>query len=1036
MQWLARVCIKRPVFAAVLVLVILVVGLAGYTQLGLEQFPNVDAPMITVTTTLEGSAPEEMESDITEKIEEAVSTVAGLDTLTSTSSEGVSVVSANFVLEKSGDIAAQEVRDQVNRVLADLPEGTRSPEVQKLDPSSSPILYAALRTDRSLIEATELADKKIRRQIEGIPGVGQVQIVGGRKRQINVWLDPTALRSLGLTARDVQSAIASQNASVPGGVVRSGPREETLRVQGRVGSPAELAALVVRQADGRAIHVSDVARVEDGGEEQSTLATVNGQRTLLLTVRKQSGENTVAVVDAVRARMQDIDRSLPQGYRLQVVRDDSGVVRTSIAAVREHLVLGALLASLVVFVFLGSLRSAVVAALAIPVSIVGTFALMWWQGFSLNMITLLALALAVGIVIDDAIVVLENIFRFVEHKGMLPFPAAIAATKEIGLAVLATTLSLMAVFLPVAFMSGMAGRFMRGFGVTMAFAIAVSMLVAFSLTPSLSARIIAPQRERGGRPAPKPLVSRLFDRVYQPVERAYLRALRWSMDHRGWVVAACLLTLASSAPLGLVVHKSLMADNDEGYFQLTLRTAEGTSREAALLVADRVARGLRALPGVVLTSTTVGNGADRSGNEATVYVLLTDPRDRRESADQIVEWARADVLAQQPADLQITLSESSGPSSGVEYTISGPDLDRIGGYAHDLVAALKKDPTVVDVATSFVAGKPELLARVDRAKAADLGVSVSDVADTLRLLVGGLKVSSYAEKGEEYEVHVRAERRYRSDAEGLALVTVPSTLHGAVPLRDVVDLSSRSGPASVHRTGRQRQATVTANIAPGRGQNEAQAAVERVVAGLHLPAGYEVKASGFTREAGRAAQAFVVALLLSVVFMYLVLAAQFESWLHPLTIMLALPLTVPFALGSIVLLHGSLNIFSALGLFVLFGIVKKNSILQVDHTNGLRREGLPRLDAILQANRDRLRPILMTTVAFVAGMLPLAFSRGIGAGQSQAIASVVIGGQTFSLLLTLLAVPVAYSVLDDLAVWLGRRVRPREPLDRGEAQVT
>ena len=889
MQWLAAICVKRPVFAAVLMLAIVVVGAAGYLHLGLDQLPNIAAPMVTIATTLEGAAPEEVESEITEKIEEALSSVAGLNTLSSTSSEGISVVSAEFNLEKNIDVAAQEVRDQIDRVLSELPEGTRTPEVQKMDPSASPVLYIAVRSDRSLLEASEFADKKIKRQFEGIDGVGEVSLVGGRKRQINVWADPEALRSYGLTAKDVQSAIARQNASVPGGVVKSGPVDQTLRVKGRVESPAELAAITIKQVADRSIRVSDVARVEDGAEEQSTIATVNGERTLLLTVRKQSGQNTVDVVDAVLARVAEVGKSLPNGYRLEVIRDGSGVVRTSVATVKEHLVLGALFASLVVLLFLGSFRSALVAALAIPVSIIGTFALMWWVGFTLNMITLLALALAVGIVIDDAIVVLENIHRFVEEKGMKPFPAAIAATKDIGLAVLATTFSLMAVFLPVAFMSGMSGRFMRGFGLTMAFAIAVSLFVAFTLTPSLSARVIRPPLvgPDGVRTvARKSLLERWVDRLYRPVERAYLVVLGWAMRHRWAVVVTCVLVFLSSVPLALVVKKGFMPDNDEGRFDVTMRAPEGTSRESTLLAAERIARSMRGLPGVVLTSTTVGNGSDASGNEASIYVLLTDPKERKESAAEIMALARKEVIERQPKDLRVEMTEAGGPGNGVEYVLSGPELSKLGEYSKRIVEELKKNPAAVDVATSYVEGKPELVATVDRAKAADLGVAVADVADTLRLLVGGLKISTYAEKGEQYDVRVRADQKYRSDAQGVALVTVPSAKHGAVPLRDLVELKASSGPASIFRDHRQRQVTVTANAALGYGQNDVQGALEKVVADMNLPSGYEIRASGFTQEGGKTAQAFIIALLLSVIFMYLVLAAQFESWLHPLTILL------------------------------------------------------------------------------------------------------------------------------------------------------
>ena len=1039
MQWLARICVKRPVFAAVLMLIIVVVGLAGYSQLGLDQFPNIDAPMVTITTTLEGAAPEEVESDITEKIEQAVSTIAGLDTLTSTSSEGISVVSASFSLDKNGDLATQEVRDQVNRILSDLPQGIRSPQVQKMDPSSSAIVTIALRSTQPLITATEYADKTIRRQLEGILGVGQVSVVGGRKRQLHVWLDPQALRAHGLSARDVQNAIATQNTSVPGGVVSAGPTDQTLRVQGRVESPAQLGAMVVKQLDGHPLQVSDLARVEDGGEQESTIATVNGERTLLLTVRKQSGENTVAVVDALRARLAEVERALPSGYRMEVIRDGSEVVRTSVSTVKEHLILGAVFASLVVLLFLGSVRSALIAALAIPVSIIGTFALMWWQGFTLNMVTLLALALAVGIVIDDAIVVLENIFRFVEQKGMKPFPAAVHATKEIGLAVLATTFSLMAVFLPVAFMSGMSGRFMRGFGVTMAFAIGVSLLVAFTLTPSLSARIINPPRtDADGKPlarTKRPL-ERLIDRLYRPVERAYLAVLRWSMGHRWVIVLGCVVAMVATVPLGIAVKKSFMPENDEAQFQVTMRAPEGTSRASTSLFAERIATGLRALPGVILTSTTIGNSSDESPNEASIYVGLSDPKHRKLTASELMERARDEVIAKQPKELRLSLSQSmGGPGNGVQYNLSGPDLRQLGMYSQRIVDELKKVPAAVDVTSSFIEGKPELIAKIDRAKAADLGVSVADIADTLRLLVGGLKVSTYAEDGEQYDIRVRADQRYRADAEGLALVTVPSSLHGTVPLRDVVELRPASGPANIRRDSRQRQVTISANVALGYGQNDVQTAIERIVAELRLPSGYRVAPSGFTREGGRTVTAFLVALLLSIVFMYLVLAAQFESWTHPISILLALPLTIPFALLSILIFGGSINVFSGLGLFVLFGIVKKNSILQIDHTNQLREQGATRLDAILEANRDRLRPILMTTIAFVAGMLPLAFSRGIGAGQSKAIASIVIGGQSFSLLLTLLAVPVAYALLDDLSGWLRRRFSARTKVDRGEAEL-
>src|SRR6185312_9129207 len=527
MQWLARLCVRRPVFAGVLMLTITVVGVAGYFKLGLDWFPKVDFPVVVVTTRLDGAAPEEVETEITEKIEEAVNTINGIDELRSVSVEGVSQVFVTFTLEKPVDVATQDVRDHVATATANLPRGIDPPVVGKFDPDAVPILYIAVESSRSVRETTEIADKRVRRQIESIPGVGQVNLLGGRKRQINVWLDPVQLRALGLTPQDVQRAIGAQNLTTPGGAIHTGPTEMTLRVQGRVSSPQALADIVVRQSGNHPIRVSDVARVEDGEEEPETVSLLDGKPTVMLTVRKQSGENTVQVVDGVVERLGDVEKTLPAGTKLRVVRDNSLVVRTAVGAVKEHLVLGALLASLVVLFFLGNLRSALISAIAIPISIVGTFALMWAQGFTLNMITLLALALAVGIVIDDAIVVLENIHRFIHELRYKPFPAAVAATKDIGLAVLATTLSLMAVFIPVAFMSGIVGRFLGGFGLTMAFAIGVSMLVSFSLTPSLSARWLEPpETDADGNPVEhKGALARATDVFYRPIERVYMRML-------------------------------------------------------------------------------------------------------------------------------------------------------------------------------------------------------------------------------------------------------------------------------------------------------------------------------------------------------------------------------------------------------------------------------------------------------------------------------------------------------------------------------
>ncbi|MBI5607311.1 MAG: efflux RND transporter permease subunit [Deltaproteobacteria bacterium] len=1027
MQWLAAVCVRRPVFATVLMLILSVVGVFAYGKLGVDRFPKIDFPVVAVITALPGAAPEEVETEISDKLEAAINTISGIDELRSSSAEGVSQVIVTFVLDKDVDVAAQEVREKVAAAQRELPAGIDPPVVSKMDPDASPVLTLAVTGSGNARETSEFADKKLRRELESLGGVGQVLLIGARPRQVNVTIDPSKLLRYGVTAAEVERALRSQNIELPSGRVEQGPRQLTLRTQGRIEQVGDFANIYVATRDGVPIKLGDVARVEDGVAEPESVGYKAGKSSILLNIRKQSGTNTVQVVKNVKERLDEVRKRLPPGFSVEVARDQSEFIENAIGAVKEHLVLGALCAAIIVFVFLGNARSTIIAAVAIPISIISTFGVMQAAGFTLNAITLLALTLAVGIVIDDAIVVLEIIWRDIDERGMDPVQAALHGTQEIGLAVLATTLSLVAVFLPVAFMGGIVGRFMNSFGLTMSFSIMVSLLVSFSLTPMMCSRWLRRKLGKDGKPAASHAHGGETGGIYAWLERGYLVILGWSLRHRWVVVLACVAALASIPLLGKSAKANFLPDEDESQLQISLRTPEGTSLDQTRVLATRLARDVEAVPGVRYAVTTIGDDPQKTPNLASIYVKLVPVSARKLSQIETMAKVRDEVVPRHTKPgFRVAVSQVSPFSGGqqnfpVMYQVTGPDMVKISEYVDKLLTTLKAQPGVVDPDTSLIVGKPELRAHIDRAKAAELGVSVADVASALRLLVGGYEVTTFNENAEQYEVHARAEASHRADLQGLARLSVPSSKLGAVTLDNLVSFSPGEGPSKIDRYNRRRSAMVMCNVAKGASTRAIVDALDSTVAKMNLAPGYSAAAAGQSRELGRAAKNFGLAFAMSFIFMYLVLAAQFESWLHPITILLSLPLTVPFAVLSVILFDQSLNIFSMLGILVLFGVVKKNSILQIDHTLALRRAGLPRHEAMMRANRDRLRPILMTTAAFVAGMIPLVLSSGAGAGTNRATGFVIIGGQTFSLLLTLVATPVAYSLFDDLSNWASRQ---------------
>jgi len=802
-------------------------------------------------------------------------------------------------------------------------------------------------------------------------------------------------------------------------------------------SMAEIEQITVDNRGGHTITIGDLGRVEDGAEELKSLARFNDTPAVLLNIRKQSGTNTVEVARLLKERLAELQKAAPKDRLITIVRDQSPFIQAAVDTVKEHLVLGGILAAVVIFFFLANIRTTAISALAIPTSIISAFSVVYFMGFTLNSITLLALALSVGIVIDDAIVVLENIYRYIEEKGCTAREAAFAATKEIGLAVLSITLSLVAVFLPIAFMGGIVGRFLKSFGITMSATILVSMIISFSLTPMLAARWLK-QKRSGKLPVPPARKAASRGGVYAWIEGGYMALLRLALRHR-WVVVLGVVGMLAMVPVLMShVRKNFLPDDDQSEFEVKVRAPEGTSLEATLVILDRIAREVRNLGGVDYTLTSVADDDQRIANQGTVYVRMAPLGQRRFDQFAMMNYVRQEILPPfRQQDLRISVSPAAVFSGGgmsqadVQFMIGGPDMQALDQYSQKVVQDLRQTPGAVDVDSSLVVGKPQYGVTVDRAKAADLGVSIADVANTLRLLVAGDKASDYNEKGEQYEVHVRATAEVRNRLTELATVSIPSSKYGIVALGDVVTFVAGAGPAQINRLNRNRQVTISCNMTPGTSQQAILDEIERSVRKIEMGPDYTTGLLGKSKEMARTFHSFLMVFGSALVFAYLVIAAQFESWLHPITILLSLPLTLPFALISLILFGQSLNIFSLLGILVLFAVVKKNSILQIDHTNQLRAAGLPRYEAILAANRDRLRPILMTTVAFVAGMVPLLLSNSEGASTNKAISGVVIGGQTLSLLLTLIATPVAYSLFDDLSqiFWrlLGRRQAESQP---------
>ena len=1045
---LAELCVKRPVFAVMLITFLVVLGVFSFRDLGVDLFPKADPATVTINVRLPGATSEEVTTQVVLPLEEAVSTISGLDELNSQATEGSARITCKFLLEREIESAAQDVREKVAGAIRRLPPNILPPIIQKADPDSDPVIGLVVAGDKSLRETTEIADKEIKRVLETVDGVGEVSMTGGRDRQIRIFADAEKLNAHNITISQLQRAIQSENVEIPGGRIVRGESELGIRTLGRIDAISQFGEIIVANVNGTPIRLSDVGRVEDSFAEPRTWNMIDGKQAVSLDVRRQSGTNTVKIIDAVKKKLEQISKTLPSGVSVKIIRDQSVFINASVASLEEHLLFGSLLASLVVLLFIRNLRSVLIAAVAIPTSIIATFTLLKAMDFTLNNMTLLALTLAVGIVIDDAIVVLENIVRFIEEKHYEPKRAAIEATKEITLAVVATTISLVIIFVPIAFMTGYARRYVNQFGWTMAFAVMVSMLVSFTLTPMLSSRMLrrlAQKRSKededqtsanievAASDHSSPLTRHQEHtskdlRFFGWIDRTYGRILEWSLNHRIVVVAVALATFALTFPLNAMVGRDFIPPDDQSEFQVSLNWPEGTSIEGTSKLAVEISDRIAQIPEVEFVNPYIHEASLSSHNH--IYVRLVDVTRRKATNLEVAGKVRK--ISAEYKNLRSKIIIPSALGGGEMYfpvraLILGPDFLKAAELSKQVAEKMRTITGLLDVEASVSLNSPELQVKIDRGRASDLGVRASDVAGAVRLMISGEdQISTYKEGDEQYDVTLQLLPEQQRDREVLERLMIPSTKLGQVRLDNLATIQHGLGPSRIERFNRQFQVSVNANNAPDFPLDLAARTVNDEIRKVGLPQGYTSRLIGTVKILDETTSNLIVAFLLASIFMYMVLAAQFESFLHPFTIMLSLPLSIPFALLSLWLTGRTLNLWSALGVLLLLGIVKKNGILQVDYTNKLREQGEPLREAILQANHVRLRPILMTTFSIIGGLIPTAIGIGAGSAQRSAIAVTIIGGQSLCLLLTLVVTPVAYSIfaeLEEKRVFVAARAR-------------
>ena len=1057
-MWFTQVSLKNPVFATMVMLAIVVLGLFSYQRMQVDQFPNIDLPVVVVTADYPGASPEIVESEVTKKIEESVNSIAGVSALTSRSFEGQSVVIIEFQLYVDGRKAAEDVREKISIIRPLFRDEVKEPRVLRFDPSSRAVWSVAVLpaaeqgNTMSAVALTSWADQVLKKRLENVRGAGSVTLIGATRREINIYLNPQAMESLGVTAEQVVTAVRNENQDLPVGAIRSLAQERAVKIDARMKRPEDFGNIIVTRkalagVSGTPVTVSQVARIADGAQEVESLALYNGQRTLVLSVQKAQDENTISVVDGLNKAVAELKPLLPPGARLELVTDGSRAIRVAVENVRRTLIEGALLTVLIVFLFLNSWRSTVITGLTLPISVIGTFLFMNLFGFTINTLTLMALSLCVGLLIDDAIVVRENIVRHVQ-MGKTPYQASLDGTQEIGMAVLATSLSIVAVFLPIGFMGGVIGKFFHEFGITIVAAVLISMFVSFTLDPMLSSIWHDPSIESHGKER-SPVtfydktigcVTGWFDKTTEALGNRYQSILRWSLVHKLTTLALAVGIFVLSIFMVPLLGTEFVPKADFSETSLNFYTPVGSSLEATEAKARQVEAIVREFPEVKYTLATLNTGNAQGKMYASMFIRLVDRKERSRSVDQLSSLLRERL--KQVAGITVThvgLLDSVGGNKQVEFSLQGPDLKELERLSVMVSDKIRDIPGLVDLDSSIKADKPVIDIDVRRDAASDLGLSVSQIAASLRTLVAGQTVGNWrAPDDQTYDVNVRLAPDARTSPKDLERLPFTNNTLGTnadgssriARLGQVATIKESTGPNQINRRDMAREVAINGN-AYNRSAGEVSGAIKTTLESMNFPPGYRYQFGGSTKNMAESFGYAISALVMAILFIYMILASQFKSFLQPLALMTALPLTLIGVVLALLLFRSTVSMFSVIGIVMLMGLVTKNAILLVDFAIRMRQPGLDaqgrhvpgmsRSDALLEAAKVRLRPILMTTLAMIFGMIPLAFALSEGSEQRAPMGQAVIGGVITSSLLTLVVVPVVYCYMDDLAEWFKRK---------------